>query len=260
LSAEKGVVKRPRQARRAAPRRRLLVSCEHGGNRVPADLTALFDGAAAVLATHRGFDIGALDVARELGRRLGVAPFAATTTRLVVDLNRSPGNRNVFSAYTRSLSPAQRAALLAAHYWPYRQAVEAAVAAAVEAGETVLHVSAHSFTPKLRGEVRNCDVGFLYDPGRRGEVRLVEAWHAALHAAAPQLTLRRNYPYRGVSDALVTHLRRRYGARGYAGMELEVNQKHVGRGGWRALVRALGATLATAVASQAEPRARAPRA
>ncbi|HVJ30087.1 MAG TPA: N-formylglutamate amidohydrolase, partial [Gammaproteobacteria bacterium] len=61
------------------------------------------------------------------------------------------------------------------------------------------------------------------------------------------LTLRRNYPYRGVSDALVTHLRRRYGGRGYVGMELELNQKHVGSAGWRALLAVLGATLVTAV-------------
>ena len=72
-------------------RRRLLVSCEHGGNRVPKAYAPLFAGAADVLATHRGFDIGALEVARAFGRRLGVTPFTATTTRLVVDLNRSPG-------------------------------------------------------------------------------------------------------------------------------------------------------------------------
>jgi predicted N-formylglutamate amidohydrolase len=224
-----------------------LVSCEHGGNRVPKAYAPRFEGAAAVLATHRGYDLGALEIARAFGRRLGVTPFAATTTRLVVDLNRSPGNRNLFSAYTRSLTKAQRDAVLAAHYWPYRRAVEDAVASAVAAGETVLHVSAHSFTPELHGEVRNCDVGFLYDPGNRGEVRFVAAWHAALSGAAPALVLRRNYPYRGVSDALVTHLRRRYGKRGYVGMELEVNQKHVGGRGWRALVAVLAATLATAV-------------
>ena len=78
-------------------------------------------------------------------------------------------------------------------------------------------------------------------------MRFIEAWHAALRAAAPELVLRRNYPYRGVSDALVTHLRRRYGSRGYLGMELELNQKHVGSRGWRALVAVLGATLAAAV-------------
>lgn len=230
-----------------------LVSCEHGGNRVPKKYASLFAGADDVLATHRGYDIGALAVARAFGRRLAVTPFTATTTRLVVDLNRSPGNRNVFSSYTRSLTPAERAEALAKHYWPYRTAVEDAVAKAVAARRPVLHLSAHSFTPELRGEVRNCDVGFLYDPRRAGEVQLVEAWYAALHAAAPELTLRRNYPYRGDSDALVTHLRRRYGARGYVGIELEVNQKHAGSGGWRSLVALLAATLATAADDMLAP-------
>jgi predicted N-formylglutamate amidohydrolase len=108
-------------------------------------------------------------------------------------------------------------------------------------------VSAHSFTPALRGAVRNCDVGFLYDPRRRNEVRFVAAWHAALEEIPSDLVLRRNYPYRGVSDALVTYLRRRYGARGYLGLELEVNQKHVDAPHWRWLVRLLATTLATAV-------------
>jgi predicted N-formylglutamate amidohydrolase len=214
---------------------------------VPKEYAPLFASAAGVLATHRGYDLGALEIARELGRKLGVTPFTATTTRLVVDLNRSPGNRNVFSDYTRGLTGTERAAALAAHYWPYRNAVAAAVAQAVDEGDAVLHVSTHSFTPELRGEIRNCDVGFLYDPGRRGEVRFVEAWHAALHAAAPALVLRRNYPYRGVSDSLVTELRRRYAGEDYVGMELEVNQKHVAARGWGALVEVLGATLGTAV-------------
>lgn len=209
----------------------------------------MFAGAAGVLATHRGYDIGALEVARAFGRRLGVTPFTATTTRLVVDLNRSPGNRNVFSSYTRSLPAARREAALAAHYRPYRAAVESAVATAIDAREPVLHVSAHSFTPELRGEVRNCDVGFLYDPRQLGEVEFVEAWYAALAGAAPGLVLRRNYPYRGVSDSLVTLLRRRYAARGYVGMELEVNQKHAGGRGWRTLVEILGSTLVSAVQS-----------
>ena len=214
---------------------------------MPDQYAPQFAGAADVLATHRGYDLGAIEAARALGRTLGVEPFKATTTRLVVDLNRSPGNRNVFSTYTRSLSAEQRAMALAAHYWPYRKAVENSVAQSVRAGEGMVHVSVHSFTPVLRGEVRNCDVGFLYDPGYRGEVRFVESWYAALAAAAPLLTLRRNYPYRGASDSLVTYLRRRYGGRRYVGMELEINQKHVSGARWRSLVAVLGATLVTAV-------------
>ena len=126
-----------------------------------------------------------MTAARAFGRTLGVTPFAAKTTRLVVDLNRLPTNRNVFSAYTRSLPAEQRAAALDTHYWPYRKAVEGSVVQALEGGEAVLHISTHSFTPVLRGEVRNCDIGFLYDPRERGEVRVVEAWYAAL-AAHPE--------------------------------------------------------------------------
>jgi predicted N-formylglutamate amidohydrolase len=243
----KGSAKRSPAASRSRRRHTLLVTCEHGGNRVPKEYAELFAGAAAVLESHRGFDLGALEVARHFGRRLGIRPLTAMTTRLVVDLNRSPGHRSVLSPYTRTLPPAQRSAILAAHYWPYRNAVENAVAAAADGGESVLHVSTHSFTPVLRGEERNCDIGLLYDPRRRGEVRFVEAWRGALRDAAPDLVVRRNYPYRGVSDALVTHLRRRYGGRGYVGMELEINQKHVGSRGWRALVALLGATLLAAV-------------
>lgn len=203
----------------------------------------MFARAAKVLDSHRGLDYGALESARAFGRSLNVAPVTATVSRLLCDLNRSPAHRNLFSEYTRGLSRERREALLAAHYWPYRNRVEQVVA---DARGAVLHVSSHSFTPVLHGEVRRCDIGFLYDPARLAEVRFIGAWHDALAAAAPELVLRRNYPYRGTSDALVTHLRRRFGER-YVGVEIEVNQKHVGTPHWRALVAVLATTLREAV-------------
>ncbi len=215
---------------------------------MPSAFAPLFAGAAAVLDSHRGLDYGALEVARAFGARLGVEPFTATTTRLVVDLNRSIGHPTLFSDYTRPLGSAERAAVLRDHYWPYRSSVERAVERAVRAGSRVTHVSSHSFTPVLRGATRNCDVGFLYDPRRRAERRFVDAWHAALAARAPELKIRRNYPYKGVSDSLVTYLRRRHGDRSYAGVELEVNQKHVTDRGWPDLVATLTAALAAALA------------
>ena len=200
----------------------------------------VFAGAADVLSTHRGYDLGAVDVARALGRRLGVTPFIATTTRLVVDLNRSPDNRNVFSAYTRGLSSERRAAALAAHYRPYRDAVESAVADTVRGGGTVLHVSAHSFTPVLRGEVRRCDVGFLYDPRRVAEVAFCREWQARLADAHGTWRVRMNYPYRGTSDGLVTALRRELPEARYIGMEIEINQERLVQGREkRSLLRAL---------------------
>jgi predicted N-formylglutamate amidohydrolase len=194
-------------------------------------------------------DFGARDVALAFGARLGVTPAIGRVTRLVVDLNRSPHHRNVFSEYTRGLSRDDKRAALDAHYWPYRKNVERRVERAARSGALVLHVSAHSFTPELKGEVRNCDLGLLYDPRSSTERRFIEAWHAALNVHAPALRVRRNYPYLGVSDSLVTHLRRVHGERAYAGVELEVNQKHVGTPGWRALVATLAEALEAALGS-----------
>ena len=54
---------------------------------------------------------------------------------------------------------------------------------------------------------------------------------------APELKVRRNYPYAGKSDGFTAYLRRRFPADAYVGIELEINQKHVLQGGrrWRAL-------------------------
>jgi predicted N-formylglutamate amidohydrolase len=210
---------------------------------VPREYAALFSAAAGVLDSHRGLDYGALDVARAFGERLDVEPEVATTTRLVVDLNRSPYHRNVFSEYMQVLTRQQRATAMDEHYWPYRNEVEGIVDRAVRSGAFVLHVSSHSFTPVLHGEVRNCDIGLLYDPRRALEVAFIDAWRAALAERAPQLVVRRNYPYRGTADALVTHLRRRHDEWAYAGVEIEVNQKHVRSAAWTKIVALLADTL-----------------
>jgi hypothetical protein len=80
-------------------------------------------------------------------------------------------------------------------------------------------------------------------------VHLCARWQAALAALAPQLRTRRNYPYRGKSDGLCSWLRRRFDERAYVGIELEVNQKHVFRGGasWQALRDGLTAALQAAL-------------
>jgi len=232
----------------------IVVSCEHGGNQVPPEFRELFADAEDLLDSHRGFDAGALVVAQELARALDAPLVAATTTRLVIDLNRSPGHRNIHSERVAALPREVRDNIVERYYLPYRQRLEALVAGLIADGHVATHVSSHSFTPVLHDEVRRADVGILYDPGRPGEVALADRWIAALRARAPQLTLRRNYPYTGKSDGLCTWLRRRHPPADYVGIELEVNQRHVAAGGprWRALRAALVASLVAALA--AEPR------
>jgi len=218
-----------------------LVTCEHGGNRVPAPMRSLFRGHRALLATHRGFDPGARSLARDLAVALDAPVVTSTVSRLVVDLNRSIGHPRLFSPVTRALPREVRASIVARHYRPYREQVERLVAQRVALGHRVIHVSSHSFTPVLGGKVRRADVGLLYDPGRRGEVALCARWKAALAVRDPALRVRRNYPYAGKGDGLTAYLRRRFPAKAYVGIELEVNQRIVLAKGrpWAALRGAL---------------------
>jgi len=231
--------------RRATRIDSFIVTCEHGGNRIPAPLQPLFRDHRELLDTHCGFDPGALVMARQLAAAFAAPLVTSTVSRLVVDLNRSIGHPQLFSLATRALPRDARASIIAQHYLPYRAEVERLVAHAVARGRRVIHVSSHSFTPVLDGKVRRADVGLLYDPGRRGEVNLCARWKSALAARDPALQVRRNYPYAGKGDGLTAYLRRRFPPAAYVGVEVEVNQRIVLAAGrpWSALRGTLIDTL-----------------
>ncbi|MCA8950653.1 MAG: N-formylglutamate amidohydrolase, partial [Planctomycetes bacterium] len=202
------------------------VSCEHATASVPARYRTVFESRAAraALASHRGVDFGAVQLARQLARATGATVLAARATRLLADPNRSRHHPRLFSEWSRSLPPAERAAILA-HWWqPHRAAVEAA-ARELTARGTVVHVSSHSFTPVWDGADRGIDVALLYDPARRRERAFADRWLTAIRRERPDLRLARNRPYRGNADGLTTSLRRALPAARYLGLELEVSQR-----------------------------------
>jgi predicted N-formylglutamate amidohydrolase len=234
-------------------RRRVLITCEHGGNRIPAAYRRYFRGHEAALESHLGYDPGALALGRDLARACRAPYVCSTTSRLLVELNRSPGHPRLYSEITRKLPADEKHALYVRHYLPYREEVEKHIIAALRACKYVVHVSSHSFTPVLDGKLRNADVGLLYDPSRSPERHLCLAWQAGLAEAMPGMIVRRNYPYRGTSDGLTTHLRRRFPASRYMGIEIEVNQKHtLGHArAWTKLREAITASLRAALKSDA---------
>jgi predicted N-formylglutamate amidohydrolase len=227
-----------------------IVTCEHGGNIIPVAYRGLFRGRRALLDSHRGYDPGALLMAQELARALRAPLVASTVSRLVIDLNRSIGHPHLYSAATRVLPAALRAEIVGEHYRPYRARVERGVRQSAKRGRRVIHISSHSFTPELDGDVRHADVGLLYDPARHGERELCTRWKATLGAMAPTIRVRRNYPYAGKGDGLTSYLRRRFPPDAYVGVELEVNQKIVLAAGrrWTQLRRVLITSLRTACA------------
>lgn len=186
-----------------------------------------------------------------LADALHVPLHVATTTRLLIDLNRSIGHPQLFSEVTRSLPKRWREEITDRYYRPHRDAVEAAVAQYIAAGDRVLHIASHSFTPVLNGRKRLADVAWLYDPRRMGERAFAGVWKRCLRRRLPGLRLRRNYPYRGRGDGLTAVLRERYPDEVYLGIELEVNQRFVARGGtaWIELRSAVAASLVQALAA-----------
>ena len=250
-----GAMPPPRSNGAAVTRDALIISCEHGGHAVPAAYAPLFAGHAALLATHRGWDAGALVLAQQLAAAFDAPLFAATTTRLLIDLNRSIGHRQLHSEATRALPQTIRRGIAAQYYRPHRDAIESEVARLVAAGQRVVHIASHSFTPELGGVVRQADVAWLYDPRRAGECTLAAHWLAALKRRRPDLKLRRNYPYQGKGDGLTALLRQRHVDTSYVGIELEVNQRFVAAGGpaWPALRADIVAALAAARELAASP-------
>lgn len=231
---------------------RVVISCEHGGNTIPKPYRAMFAAHAGLLRTHRAFDPGALACARRLADRFGAPLFAATTSRLLVDLNRSPGHPRLFSHITRALPAVERQRIVDRYHSPHRNRVQQAVQTAHDTGATVVHIACHSFTPVLEGRVRTMDAGLLYDPRREGERLFCAVWKKAMQAACPECRVRRNAPYKGIADGLPTALRRRFRCR-YIGIELELNHcaYFEDQAFWRRLCDVVGVGLAATLKARA---------
>ncbi len=212
---------------------KLMLTCEHASNRLPAAFKKAVP--ESVLNTHRAYDIGAAQVFRKLVKFAKPEFYCeGKYSRLFVDLNRTITNKSAFSEYYEQLdkATASKVKAQATVYWSeYRAAIEKFVDSALmpktraaKSEPEIVHLGIHSFTPELNGKVRNADIGILYDPSRPKECELAKVIKAEIKRLHPEMKVRFNYPYKGTSDGLTTTLRKKFGPR-YAGLEIEINQK-----------------------------------
>ncbi len=206
----------------------VVLSCEHGGNKIPREYLHLFADAAEVLNSHRGWDPGALELFNAMKK--GGVDYAQydETTRLLIDLNRSLHRRTLFSEFSGSLSREEKTRVIEQYYLPFRERFMKEVEALLVKSDFVFHVSVHSFTPVLKGTTRNADVGLLFNPTFGRERKLAYLWRDLIRAFMPGFRVRMNYPYLGKTDGHVAALRSRLGPDRYAGIELEMNQSFAG--------------------------------
>lgn len=211
---------------------KLLVTCEHASCTVPAFARNL-NIPREIQESHRGYDMGAFGIYKDLVKKVRPDFYSAGKySRLFIDLNRSLWNKSVFSEYWDGYKldgqhpdgdMAKYFALRKkafAYYLEYRNGVEDFVRSTEG---YAIHLAIHSFTPVLNGVERDTDIGILYDPNRPMERTIADAIISEIHARAPELKVRRNYPYQGKTDGLCTALREV--SPYYAGFEIEFNQR-----------------------------------
>lgn len=209
----------------------LIITCEHAGNYVPDHYKYLFESREKVLNSHLGYDIGALNLTMFVARQIQVPVFIYPYTRLLIDVNRSVGNKKLFSEFTNRLDSNKKELFINNYYLSYRLNIQRQLENAVEmltGSNFVMHISMHTFTPVLEGKTRTADIGILYDPASSVERRVADLLKKTINNHNEKLVVRRNYPYLGKSDGFTTYLRKFFGKVKYCGIELEVNQKYVG--------------------------------
>lgn len=231
----------------------LLISCELGGDRVPAWLpqseserppSALTSVNPVGLSFSGGMpsvgnewlrrmstvaDRPARYVAERMAEQLGAELIAHEYSSELIDVSRSLHHRQLFSELTRNWSVETREQLVERVYQPYRRRVESAVERILSEHGFAIHLSVRSFKLKSRGKIRRADVGLLYDPSRGDEVDLCLDWIDEMWERVPMLKVRRNYPRRGTRDGVTRGLRRQFAGRDYLGVELWLNRAWVER-------------------------------
>ncbi len=198
-----------------------LLTSEHASPLIPAKYQKFFKGRERFLQTHRGWDPGTKDVADLLSRRFQLPHVAGKYSRLLVDLNRSTGNPEIYSPITQKFSEDQKKKLIQKYHQPHWERVDSWVQREIRQGHQVIHLAIHSFTPVRWGIKRTTDLGLLYDPRRFREKEFCKIWEKYLRG---DYIVKHNYPYRGDGDGLPKNLREKFPAKSYLGLELEINQ------------------------------------
>lgn len=152
----------------------------------------------------------------------------APVSRMIVDPNRDEGHPGVFGPAVRGAEPDTRNRLIDRYHRPFREGVRDCLRsglAPLQRGDRLLHLSVHSFTPRLRGITRPCELGIMYDPRCSEEAQLAEQWRRHFGELDPRLRVRLNYPYVGKSIYFQPHLRAHLRDRRYLALQIEVSQK-----------------------------------
>ena len=172
----------------------ILLVCEHAGQAIPAALGDL-GVSKDVLNSHRGWDLHAEKLARQIADLLQAPLIIQRYSRLLIDVNRPPNaagsmpqiSDNIAIAGNQHLSEADKNARITEIFEPFDQAITQGLSKFSRKAA----FSIHSFTPNLSGEQRPWHAGFLTRTSPEVATHMIKT----IASARPDLCLAVNQPY-----------------------------------------------------------------
>lgn len=198
----------------------LILICEHASAFIPDHLNNLGLDADA-LSSHVAWDIGALDLAKNLANTLDAPLVAAGVSRLVYDCNRPPEaidamplKSEIYDIHgNQNITAEDRNWRINSLYHPFHDAIAKQIQQTLDQGIVPLIVTIHSFTPIYHGNPRRVEIGILHDR----DTRLADAMLAENYP----YVVERNEPY-SPTDGVTHTLQKHAIAQGLPNVMLEI--------------------------------------
>ncbi|PJD92702.1 MAG: N-formylglutamate amidohydrolase [Legionella sp.] len=202
----------------------LVISCEHGSNKVPEKYASLFERKKLLLKTHRAYDFGAAEISTHLHKALNCDLVKTKITRLLIDCDHSLHHAHCFSKFSKKLPSIEKNILIETYYDPFHKELKDIISAHINKGQQVLHLSVYTFMPILKGLFLNTGLGVLYNSHRHAEKEVARILHGLLRQEPTAYKVRLNYPFRGTHDYVLQSLRKSFEEKDYLGIKLGINQ------------------------------------
>lgn len=151
----------------------VFITCDHASKRIPNKLKDF--AKQDDIDKHIGFDIGALDISKELSALFDAPMLYSSYSRLVIDLNRQladptsipevsdgieiPGNKD--------LSVEEKRLRADTFFWPYHNQFAHVLDSYNQQRVIPLVIGVHTCTPHFKGESRPWHIGIMWDTDDR---------------------------------------------------------------------------------------------
>lgn len=228
----------------ATGRTPVLLVCDHASHRIPSRYANLSLSPTLLRTSHTAWDIGAAAVTRLLAARFDCPALLAGYSRLLIDLNRQPGDPTSIPLISddiripgnQTVTDSEAEFRQEAYFWPYHHALARTLTQLWRHGPAPALVAIHSFTPVFSGLQRPWQIGLLWNHDPRIARPLIQ-W---LRQRQPALCIGDNEPYSGRATGFtVDH---HAGAAGLPHVTIEIRQDLItepaGQAHWAALVGA----------------------